>query len=493
MSDDAHGHTTLIIKKHGGHHDEHHGGVWKIAFADFMTAMMAFFLVMWLVSANDKTKAVIAKYFNPIELVDSTPAPRGLLDSKKEDPSVDRKPDDVPDPAAIQSKEGQEGKQPKSADPKQDAKEIKEAKEAKEKINTAGGAPPTDGTTHPLDQKKQDDADASAKHQEMELLHDPYAVVAEIADQKSAEPPKQSGPPSAQPSGGSGAVGLGSGEAYRDPFEPQVLPPGGNPLSSVTLPVSAPPSSTMPAPPPAALAEAGAVPPPPPALPSPVSSPAPVAGTPAGAAPSMLAKPEPGAEKSMPATEAAQATPGSAQPATDAMAKPSMDADAQPGHGEDKPLSPAALKAKLAGLVQAIEGATATGGPKLEVRRTGEGTLISLTDSANFSMFAIASARPSKQAVALMARIGRVLRAQKGGITIRGFTDSRPFRSDTYDNWRLSTERAHIAQVMLARGGLEDARLDRIEGYADRRPKIVKDPENAENRRIEILLRDVTP
>ena len=61
MSDDAHGHTTLIIKKHGGHHDEHHGGVWKIAFADFMTAMMAFFLVMWLVSANDKTKAVIAK------------------------------------------------------------------------------------------------------------------------------------------------------------------------------------------------------------------------------------------------------------------------------------------------------------------------------------------------------------------------------------------------------------------------------------------------
>ncbi len=492
MSEDAPGHTTLIIKKSGGHHDEHHGGVWKIAFADFMTAMMAFFLVMWLVSANDKTKAVIAKYFNPIELVDSTPAPRGLLDSKKEDPSVDRKPDDVPDPTAIQSKEGQEGKQPKSADPEHDAKEIKEAKESKEKIATAGGAPPTDGTTHPIDEKKLDDADASAKHQEMELLHDPYAVVAEIADQKSAEPPKQSVPSTAQASGGSGAIGLGTGEAFRDPFEPQTPPPAGNPLSGVALPVSPPPPAA-PVPPPAAVAEAGAAPVAAPA-PQPAPGPAPAAEThPAAPAPDAALRTASGSDKTAPEGAQAAAAGSAAKPPADAAAKSPADAEAQAGHGEDKPLPPAALKAKLAGLVQTVDGATGTGGPKLEVRRTAEGTLISLTDSANFSMFSISSARPSKQAVALMARIGRLLKAQKGGITIRGFTDSRPFRSDTYDNWRLSTERAHIAQIMLARGGLDDARLDRIEGYADRRPKIPKDPENAENRRIEILLRDTTP
>ena len=171
---------------------------------------------------------------------------------------------------------------------------------------------------------------------------------------------------------------------------------------------------------------------------------------------------------------------------------PSEAVPAAAEHGEDKPLSPAVLKAKLAGLLQVTDGASPAG-PKLEVRHTAEGTLISLTDTANFAMFSIASARPSKPMVALMARIGRLLKAQKGGVTIRGFTDSRPFRSDTYDNWRLSTERAHIAQVMLERGGLEDTRLDRIEGYADRRPKTPKDPEGAENRRIEILLRDTSP
>lgn len=46
--------------------EEHHGGAWKIAFADFATAMMAFFLVMWLVSATDETtRKGLAEYFSP--------------------------------------------------------------------------------------------------------------------------------------------------------------------------------------------------------------------------------------------------------------------------------------------------------------------------------------------------------------------------------------------------------------------------------------------
>ncbi|MGZ8164977.1 MAG: flagellar motor protein MotB [Methylobacter sp.] len=50
------------IKKNKGH--GHHGGAWKLAYADFVTAMMAFFLLMWLVGATDeKTKRGIAEYF----------------------------------------------------------------------------------------------------------------------------------------------------------------------------------------------------------------------------------------------------------------------------------------------------------------------------------------------------------------------------------------------------------------------------------------------
>ncbi len=50
----------VIKKGHGGHH----GGAWKVAYADFVTAMMAFFMVMWLVAASPKeTREVIADYF----------------------------------------------------------------------------------------------------------------------------------------------------------------------------------------------------------------------------------------------------------------------------------------------------------------------------------------------------------------------------------------------------------------------------------------------
>ena len=59
-----------IIKKVKKHGHGHHGGAWKIAFADFVTAMMAFFLLMWLVASLNKTqKAAIADYFKqPIKI-----------------------------------------------------------------------------------------------------------------------------------------------------------------------------------------------------------------------------------------------------------------------------------------------------------------------------------------------------------------------------------------------------------------------------------------
>jgi len=54
----------VIVKKAKGHHGGHHGGAWKVAYADFVTAMMALFLVLWLLGAtNSKEKAVIAHYF----------------------------------------------------------------------------------------------------------------------------------------------------------------------------------------------------------------------------------------------------------------------------------------------------------------------------------------------------------------------------------------------------------------------------------------------
>jgi len=54
---------VIIIKKHGRHNHGHHGGAWKVAYADFVTAMMAFFLVMWLVAQAPEVKASVGQYF----------------------------------------------------------------------------------------------------------------------------------------------------------------------------------------------------------------------------------------------------------------------------------------------------------------------------------------------------------------------------------------------------------------------------------------------
>jgi chemotaxis protein MotB len=53
----------IIIKRKSGHAG-HHGGAWKVAYADFVTAMMALFIVLWLTSSGEKVKKSIAGYFN---------------------------------------------------------------------------------------------------------------------------------------------------------------------------------------------------------------------------------------------------------------------------------------------------------------------------------------------------------------------------------------------------------------------------------------------
>lgn len=94
-------HEIIIVKRARSHgHDDHHGGVWKIAFADFMTAMMAFFLVLWIVNSTSKeTQAAIARYFNPVKITDTTPARKGLQDPRNTDfdATLDEPSKKVPD------------------------------------------------------------------------------------------------------------------------------------------------------------------------------------------------------------------------------------------------------------------------------------------------------------------------------------------------------------------------------------------------------------
>lgn len=68
----------VYIEGHGGHH----GGAWKVAYADFVTAMMAFFLLMWLLGAtNEKQRKALADYFSPtlVELKQNSAGSNGIF------------------------------------------------------------------------------------------------------------------------------------------------------------------------------------------------------------------------------------------------------------------------------------------------------------------------------------------------------------------------------------------------------------------------------
>ena len=415
---------------------ESKSSVWKIAYADFMTAMMAFFLVMWLINVtSQEARESVATYFNPIKLTDSTPDRKGINDARRVDPG--------------KATEGSA----KSPLPEQ-------------------GEPITD-----VVQPQQ----PQPRYGEAALFRDPYAVLTEIAG----------GPPrTGQTSGALDPAkkeGLKGGEAYRDPFDPINWP-----MASISALEKKP----------AGRKEAGSLPygedivaitegqqprladPKPDATGAPVQE---IAGTsttppksdkpdipkPVGLFSDDVAKPNPVAEAKQVAT--AEKPPAKAD-------KPQVQAEK----------TTQADAAKLQSAITAVLATFGAAHPVAEVRETAEGLLINLTDDANYGMFANGSAEPTPGLVRTLDKITPMIAQNRGQVVLRGHTDARVFRTAEYDNWRLSTARAHMAYHMLVRGGLDAARVERIEGYADRRPKNQSDPLAAQNRRIEILIRAPT-
>ena len=71
-------HEAIIVVKKVKAHAGHHGGAWKGAYADFVTAMMAFFLVMWLVNQSKEVKAGVGGYFRDPGVFEATGG-RGIM------------------------------------------------------------------------------------------------------------------------------------------------------------------------------------------------------------------------------------------------------------------------------------------------------------------------------------------------------------------------------------------------------------------------------
>lgn len=401
----------VIVRRSDDGEDVVKGGAWKIAHADFMTAMMAFFLVMWLISLTDEeTRSGVANYFNPVQLAQSTPNKKGLDD-----------PQNVPPD-----------------------NETDNTKDGKEKGSGEG----TGGKSHQLQKPR---------FKEGALFQDPYAVLAKIADEVEANPHDTLGADVTP--GESDVPGLKAGEAFRDPFDPlywQVAP-----VEELKTDTPSRPGTAAPAPSKAVMDAVAAL-----------SQKSQVGG-----------KPE-----SMSSAKVSASTESQGQQPNGTSPDPGPQATGiDPNAATMADSKVAELKREI---LKAVQAKSVSPQPHVEVRRTGTGTLISLTDDFDFTMFAVGSAEPHAKVVRAMAEIAKILQSRPGKIVIRGHTDARPFKSADYDNWRLSHARAQMALYMLVRGGLSESRIVRVEGHADREPKIPSDPKADQNRRVEILLQE---
>jgi chemotaxis protein MotB len=114
--------SIIIKKKKVVGHAAHHGGSWKVAYADFVTAMMAFFMVLWIMGLSDDTKVAISGYFNdPAGFMKSNPRSKNVISvmngtSQSRKSSQERSMDeDSAEVKGIKVKDIQEGDEVKAA------------------------------------------------------------------------------------------------------------------------------------------------------------------------------------------------------------------------------------------------------------------------------------------------------------------------------------------------------------------------------------------
>ncbi len=136
----------------------------------------------------------------------------------------------------------------------------------------------------------------------------------------------------------------------------------------------------------------------------------------------------------------------------------------------------------------AADPALAAVANQLSIDQTPEGLRIQLLDEERQPMFATGSAAPNERARLVLLKIAPVLAKLPEDVAIAGHTDAAPFRGDGKTNWELSAERANATRRLLVEAGLQEGRLRRVSGNADRDPLLPADPMAAANRRIAIVV-----
>lgn len=126
---------------------------------------------------------------------------------------------------------------------------------------------------------------------------------------------------------------------------------------------------------------------------------------------------------------------------------------------------------------------------QLDVKLDQRGLHLEIMDTPTASMFNLGSSTIRPEAGQELLKIAAILIQLPNPVDIEGHTDSRPFRAAGYDNWDLSIDRANAARRALQEAGMKSWQMNRVVGFADRRPKVSSDTMHPSNRRISISMR----
>jgi chemotaxis protein MotB len=125
----------------------------------------------------------------------------------------------------------------------------------------------------------------------------------------------------------------------------------------------------------------------------------------------------------------------------------------------------------------------------IEITVTAEGLRIELLESEKGTFFDSGSAALNKTGRELLALLAEELGKVPNRLSVEGHTDAKPFTSKSgYSNWELSSERANAARRLIQQSGLRSDQVSQVRGFADQRLRNPKDPLDASNRRISIIV-----
>jgi chemotaxis protein MotB len=120
---------------------------------------------------------------------------------------------------------------------------------------------------------------------------------------------------------------------------------------------------------------------------------------------------------------------------------------------------------------------------------TGEGLRIELLETEEGVFFESGRAEPTEKCRGVLALLAAQLTTLPNKLLIEGHTDSKPFSNGgNYTNWELSADRANAARRIMENDGLEGGQIAQVRGFADQNLLIPKDPQNASNRRVSVIV-----